>query len=116
MPSEYPGLEIMLRKLIQEDLQPMAQRWRKQLPGDVLFSLFLMHHGPGGGFAYASNADRAGAIRSLIEFIAREGKVQWPEFEAFFDMLYMCTRAPEDEDYDPDYIQRVKDIQPRSGG
>jgi hypothetical protein len=108
MPSEYPGLEAKVRMLVEKDVAPMARRWKKELPGDVGFVVFMTHLGSEGGIAYVSSLQRHDVLRSLIEWIRVEGKKTYPELKEFFDYLHLATREPQDSDYDEEFVKKAR--------
>jgi hypothetical protein len=108
-PSEYPGLEVMLNKMVDRDLAPMMKVWKEELKrGEIGFISFIFHYGEGGGIAYAASIDRNDAIRSLTEWLRHEGPIQFPFMQDFFDFLYLATRKPEDKDYDREFVMNVR--------
>lgn len=109
MPSEFPGLEAKVRMLVDNDVEPLAQKWRKELPGDVGFALFLLQLGEGDvGIAYVSSLERDGIVRAMAEWLRVEGKQRFPYIAEFFDFLYYATRRPGDKDYDAEFAMKVR--------
>lgn len=72
-PKDETIVDKQVRLLHETGTAAVARRLKEMLPPGQGFVLLTFDFGPGGNLAYVSNADRDDTIRTLREWLRRQG-------------------------------------------
>lgn len=72
-PNKETLTEVQVRLLAEMDTAAIGRKLKEMLPSDRGFMLWTVDYGPGGNLAYIATVSREDSIRTVREWLRRQG-------------------------------------------